>query len=164
MNSEEIKPVAIAIIELRSSEGISRSVGQSVSQQKNLLNRKFLIKFHNNLMQQFRVDLKTFLGLAMPNQCSQTVRKQISAGFGVIILGQNPQTFMIPIYSTVVLYDVNIENVSCSTMYYQRRKQQKAAAAGLKIPSHQNKKHKQHECQKCHQALSGNSNYTCLLY
>ena len=37
LNSEEIKPVAIAIIELRLSEGIS----QSVSQQKNLLNRKF---------------------------------------------------------------------------------------------------------------------------
>ena len=29
-------------------------------------------------MQWFRVDLKTFLGLAMPNQYSQTVRKQIS--------------------------------------------------------------------------------------
>ena len=26
------------------------------------------------------------------------------AGFGVIILGQNPLTFMIPIYSTTVLY------------------------------------------------------------
>ena len=57
LNSEEIKPVAIAIIELRLSEGIS----QSVSQHKNVLNRKFL-KFHNNLMQRFRVDLKTFLG------------------------------------------------------------------------------------------------------
>jgi len=32
-------------------------------------------------MQQFKVDLKTFLGLAMPNQCSQTVRKQISSWF-----------------------------------------------------------------------------------
>ena len=32
-------------------------------------------------MQQFRVDLKTFLGLAMPNQYSQTVRKQISSWF-----------------------------------------------------------------------------------
>ena len=27
------------------------------------------------------------------------------AGFGVIISGQNPQTFMIPIYSTTILYD-----------------------------------------------------------
>ena len=32
-------------------------------------------------MQQFRVDLKTSLGLAMPNQYSQTVRKQISSWF-----------------------------------------------------------------------------------
>jgi len=71
LNSEEIKPVAIAIIELRLSEGISQ-----VSQQKNLLNRKFL-KFHNNLMQRLRVDLKTSLGLTMPDQYSQTVRKQI---------------------------------------------------------------------------------------
>ena len=70
LNSEEIKPVAIAIIELRLSEGIS----QSVSQHKNVLNKKFL-KFHNNLMQQCRVDLKTFLSLAMPNQYSQSVRK-----------------------------------------------------------------------------------------
>ena len=37
LNSEEIRAVAIAIIELRLSEAIS----QSVSQQKNLLNRKF---------------------------------------------------------------------------------------------------------------------------
>ena len=28
------------------------------------------------------------------------------AGFGVIISCQNPQTFMIPIYSTTVLYDM----------------------------------------------------------
>ena len=32
LSSEEIKPVALAIIELRLSEGISRSVGQSVGQ------------------------------------------------------------------------------------------------------------------------------------
>ena len=70
LNSEEIKPVAIAIIELRLSEGISQSVSM-----------KFL-KFHNNLMQWY---LKTFLGLAMPNQCSQTVRKQTSSWF----LGDN---------------------------------------------------------------------------
>ena len=56
-------------------------------------------------MQWLRVDLKTFLGLAMPIQYSQTVRKQNQAGFGMIILGQNPQTFMIPIYNTTVLYD-----------------------------------------------------------
>ena len=68
-------------------------------------------------MQQFRVDLKASLGLAMPNQYSQTVRKQISNWFGEIILGQNPQTFMIPIYSTTVLYDTlnnsNVRNFYC---------------------------------------------------
>jgi len=32
-------------------------------------------------MQRFRVDLKTSLGLAMPNQYSQTVGKQISSWF-----------------------------------------------------------------------------------
>ena len=32
-------------------------------------------------MEGFRIDLKTFLGLAMPNQCSQIVRKWISGWF-----------------------------------------------------------------------------------
>ena len=56
-------------------------------------------------MQRFRVDMKTFLCLAMPNQYSQTVRKQISSWFWGDNLGQNPQTFLIPIYSTTILYD-----------------------------------------------------------
>ena len=56
--SEEIKPVAIAIIELCLSECISQSVSQSVSQQKILLNKKFL-KFHINLVVGCRADLKT---------------------------------------------------------------------------------------------------------
>ena len=33
-----------------------------------------ILKFHNYLMEGFRIDLKTFLGLAMPNQCCPTVR------------------------------------------------------------------------------------------
>jgi len=41
---------------------------------KNPLNKNFL-KFHNYLMEGFRIDLKTFLDLAMPNNYSQTVRK-----------------------------------------------------------------------------------------
>ena len=63
LNSEEIKPIALVVIELHLSEGVSQSDSQSV---ENLLNKKFL-KFHSNLMQLFRVDLKTFLGLDMPN-------------------------------------------------------------------------------------------------
>ena len=32
-------------------------------------------------MEEFRIDLKTFLGLAKPNQYSQSARKQISSWF-----------------------------------------------------------------------------------
>ena len=35
LNSEKIKPVALAVIELRLSEGISQSVSQEVSQSEN---------------------------------------------------------------------------------------------------------------------------------
>ena len=57
-------------------------------------------------MEGSRIDLKKFLGLAKPNQCSQlkVSKSKYQAGFGVIISGQNPQTFLIPIYSTTVLY------------------------------------------------------------
>ena len=41
LNSEEIKAVALAIIELHLSEGISQSVSQSVSRYKILFNKKF---------------------------------------------------------------------------------------------------------------------------
>jgi len=58
-------------------------------------------------MEGFRIDLKTFMGLALPNQHSQTVRKdcKYQAGFGVVIWDQNPLIFMIVIYSTTALYD-----------------------------------------------------------
>ena len=55
-------------------------------------------------MEAFKINLKKFQGLAMPNQYSQTVRKH-QTGFGIINQGQNPLTFMIPMYSTTVLYD-----------------------------------------------------------
>jgi len=74
LNSGEIKPIALAVIELCLSEGIRLSVSHIVSQQKNLLNKKFL-KFQSKLIQRFRVKLKTFLGLAMPNQCFNAVRE-----------------------------------------------------------------------------------------
>ena len=55
-------------------------------------------------MEAFRIDLKTFLGLAMPNQYTPKVlESKYQAGFGVIILGQNPLTFMIPIINYIVL-------------------------------------------------------------
>ena len=60
-------------------------------------------------MEGFRIGLKTFLGLAKPNT-PKVSESKYQAGFGVIISGQNPQTFMIPIYSTsdTVLYDIAI--------------------------------------------------------
>ena len=39
-------------------------------------------------MQRFRVDLKTFLGLAMPNQCCHAVTKKIFGWFVGEIYGQ----------------------------------------------------------------------------
>ena len=78
---QEIKPIALAVIELRLFEGISQSDSQSCSQKKNLLNKKIL-KFHSNLMQMFRVDMKTFLGSAIPNQCCYVVTKlMLKVGF-----------------------------------------------------------------------------------
>jgi len=56
-------------------------------------------------MQQFRVDLKTSLGLAMPNQCCHAVTKSILGWFVGGISGKKFQTLMIPIYSATVLYD-----------------------------------------------------------
>ena len=73
-------------------------VRQSVSQQKNLLNRKFF-KFHGNLMQQ-----KTSLGLTMPNQCFQTVRKQIFSWFWVDNFGPKSLNLYGPYSYIVLLY------------------------------------------------------------
>jgi len=47
----------------------------------------------------FRIDLKTFLGLANTPKVSES---KYQADFGLIIWGLNPLTFMIPIYSTTV--------------------------------------------------------------
>ena len=41
------------------------------------------------------------------------------AGFGVIILGQNPLTFMIPTYSTTVLYDYRAVTTPSKVKLYQ---------------------------------------------
>ena len=39
------------------------------------------------------------------------LESKYQAGFGVIILGQNSQTFMIPLYSTTILYDIALTTV-----------------------------------------------------
>jgi len=47
-------------------------------------------------MQRFRVDLKTFLGLAMPNQCCHAVRKYIFVAFVGGIFGQETPNLIDP--------------------------------------------------------------------
>ena len=49
---------------------LKASASQIVSQKKNLVTKKIL-QSHSNLMQKFRVDLKTFLGLANAAMLSQ---------------------------------------------------------------------------------------------
>ena len=91
LNGEKIKPIALAIIELRLSEGISQSV-----------RRKFLffVKFHSNLLKAFRGDLKTCLGLVLPNQyCFGN----IEAGFWVMCFCR-PHFHLCGPYYTVLLY------------------------------------------------------------
>ena len=58
-NSETTKPVALAVLELRLSEGISQLLIQSVENS---------VKSHSNLLKAFRVNLKACLGLVLPNQ------------------------------------------------------------------------------------------------
>ena len=75
-NSEKIKPVALAVIKLLLSEGISQSGSQSVSQQKIPLNKK-LLKFNSNLLKAFWVNQKACLGLVLPNQCCLIIVREI---------------------------------------------------------------------------------------
>ena len=56
-------------------------------------------------MEGSRIDLKTFWAWLSLTNTPKVPESKYQAGFGVIILGQNPQTFKIPIYSTTVLYD-----------------------------------------------------------
>ena len=65
-NSEKIKPVALAVIELRLSEGISQPVSQSVENSIEYI--IYIFKFRSNLLKAFQVDLKACLGLVLPNQ------------------------------------------------------------------------------------------------
>ena len=53
-NSKKIKPVALAVIKLRLSEGISQSVTRKLNFKK---------RFHSNLLKAIRINLKACLGL-----------------------------------------------------------------------------------------------------
>ena len=98
MISEEIKSQALAVLELCLSEAL---VSQSVEKK---LNTEFF-KFHNYLMEGFRIDLKTFWAWLSLTNAPKVSESKYQAGFEVIISDQNHQTFMIRIYSTSVLYD-----------------------------------------------------------
>ena len=68
----------------------------------------------------FTIDLKTLLGLAMPNQLLFNCHK-VNIKL-VIIWDKKSLTFMIPIYSTTVLYDddqINSDYYSTSVAYTQ---------------------------------------------
>ena len=78
-NSEKIKPLALAVIELCLSEGNS----QSLSQQKILLNKK--IKFRSNLLKAFWIDLKACLCLVLPTNTASLSSGKIEAGFWVML-------------------------------------------------------------------------------
>ena len=82
MISEEIKSLSLAVFELCLSEGISRSVSQSVE------------KFAKSKMKRFRIDLNTFWAWLCLTNTPKLSESKYQAGFGV---AQNPLTFMIPL-------------------------------------------------------------------
>ena len=67
-NREYIKPVALAVIKLRLSEGISQSVTYLLSQSVENSVKQYFFKFRSNLLKAFWVDSKAGLGLVLPNQ------------------------------------------------------------------------------------------------
>ena len=98
-NSEQIKPIAVAIIELRLSEGISQLLSQSV---ENFI--KFFL-FCSNLLNAFRINLKAYLGLVLP---TNTASGKIEAGsVGMLFCG--PHILLCGTYCTSSSsYDLNL--------------------------------------------------------
>jgi len=64
-------------------------------------------------MEVFRIDLKTFWARLSLTNTPKVSESKYQAGFGVIISGQNPLTFMIP---TTILYDKYIYIYICTTL------------------------------------------------
>jgi len=62
LNSKKIKPIALAVIELRLSEDI-RQLVITIKFRK-----KYFLKFHKDLQKKFLVDLKACSGLVLTNQ------------------------------------------------------------------------------------------------
>ena len=79
-NSEKIKPIALAVIELCFPEGIGqegRQAGRQAERQSVENFTEYFFKFHNNLSEAFRIILKTLLGLVIPNQHCQSARMEL---------------------------------------------------------------------------------------
>ena len=69
-------------------------------------------------MEGSRIDLRHFWAWLSLTNTPKVPESKYQTGFWVIILGQNPQTFMIPIYSTTVLYDKQTWKVEFLLMKY----------------------------------------------
>ena len=67
-NSEKIKPIALAVIKLCLSEGISQLLTYLLSQSVENSINKIFFKVRSNLLKAFWVDLIACLGLVLPHQ------------------------------------------------------------------------------------------------
>ena len=92
-------------------------------------------------MQRFRVDLKTFWACLCLTNAAMLSESKYQAGFGVIISGQNPQTFTIPIYSTTVLYDSTTILYDIQYSLCEKAKLFYDAIGGLVLPIQLTKKY-----------------------
>jgi len=115
-NSEKIKPVALAVIELCLTEGIS----QAVSQKKILLNKNSMATFWGA----FLVDLKACLHLVLPNQYYHIVVWEIEAGFRVILLRGPRLLLRCPYYEPPLWFMIScasntyyiMHNITCNDL------------------------------------------------
>ena len=95
LNSEKIKPVALAVIELRLLEGVSQLVRQSVSR------KFFIIYIFLNSVKGFRVNLKACLCLTNTALSSSGI---VETGFWVMFFVGHAYSFVV---STIQYYDNN---------------------------------------------------------
>ena len=94
---KKIKPVALADIELRLSEGISQLPTYSVSRKFRRIKK---LKFRSNLLKAFQVDLKVCLGLVLPHQyCPIVVRENRGWFLGDVISWATPTALWSLLYS-----------------------------------------------------------------
>jgi len=76
-SSEEIKPIALSIVELCLVEGISKLVNQLVE--------------NNNFLEGFRVDQKTFLAWLCLTNTARLLKRKCKGGYWVIFWAENPK-------------------------------------------------------------------------